>query len=127
MEENREYEKKQNQILWEEQFSKKFTDNVLKDGYGNDLITDQAEPIMKFIKKQIASAVEARESSYREEVLSKLRSATCYADPSRGVLLSSPPQHQCEACGKRWVVGEKSPVCDYIRKADITNLNPSKE
>lgn len=66
MKENREYEKKQNQILWEEQFSKKFTDNVLKDGYGNDLITDQAEPIMKFIKKQIASAVEAREREIQE-------------------------------------------------------------
>lgn len=85
------------------------------------------ENAMELINRQIASAVEARESSYREEVLSKLRSATCYADPSRGVLLSNPPQHQCEACGRRWVVGEKTPVCDYIRKADITNLNPSKE
>lgn len=80
-----------------------------------------------YLEEAVASAVEARESSYREEVLSKLRSATCYADPSRGVLLSNPPQHQCEACGRRWVVGEKTPVCDYIRKADITNLNPSKE
>ena len=34
---------------WEQSFSKKFTDNVLKDGYGNDLTTDQAGDIMRFI------------------------------------------------------------------------------
>lgn len=43
-----------NKPTWEEQFSKKFTDNVLKDGYGNDLTTDQAEPIMKFISTKLA-------------------------------------------------------------------------
>lgn len=73
-------------------------------------------------KDAITTAVAKREESYREEILDKLRNATCYSDPSRGVLLSNPPQHRCDACGKLWYVGDKAPVCEYIRKADITNL-----
>ena len=78
--------------------------------------------IQDFISQAITTAVAKREESYREEVLDKLRNATCYSDPSRGVLLSNPPQHRCDACGKLWYVGNKAPVCEYIRKADITNL-----
>lgn len=78
--------------------------------------------IKSFISQAITTAVAKREESYREEVLDKLRNATCYSDPSRGVLISNPPQHRCDACGKLWYVGDKAPVCEYIRKADITNL-----
>lgn len=43
-------------IGWEKRFSKRFTDNILKDGYGNDLITKEATLIMDFIRKELADA-----------------------------------------------------------------------
>lgn len=48
--------KKSTQNDWEKQFSKKFTDNVLRGGYGNDLIVKEAEPIMNFIRQLLADA-----------------------------------------------------------------------
>lgn len=88
---------------------------------GNKMLTSMMGKKNR-ISKAITTAVAKREESYREEILDKLRNATCYSDPSRGVLLSNPPQHRCDACGKLWYVGDKAPVCEYIRKADITNL-----
>ncbi len=43
---------------WEEEFSKKFTDHVLKNGYGNDMTEDQASPIMKFITSLLTQKAE---------------------------------------------------------------------
>lgn len=108
-------------IEWEKEFDSKY----IRGDFGDVNEKGDVVPLKSlkdFIRDAITTAVAKREESYREEILDKLRNATCYSDPSRGVLLSNPPQHRCDACGKLWYVGDKAPVCEYIRKADITNL-----
>jgi len=58
----------ENKETWEQRFSRRFTDNVLKDGYGNDLIENQASPIMKFIAKE-------KKNSYKLGHLNTLQEA----------------------------------------------------
>lgn len=57
---------------WEDKFSRELTDNVLEGGYGNDLITKEATPVMKFIKKAIQAArIEAQ--SFANEAMNTTR------------------------------------------------------
>lgn len=58
------------------------------------------------------------ENSVREEIKEKIRNATCF-DSSIRVLASA--KGWCGACGKYWEGGKRAPICDYVRKEDITN------
>lgn len=65
----RKREEKVKKNSWEKEFSEKFTDNVLKNGYGNDLITGEASDIMEFIHR-------IRDEAYKEGLLKKIEKET---------------------------------------------------
>lgn len=92
----------------------------------SELSEREKESDRKETRNYLPFIQKTREDAVREEkevIIKKLAGARCYHDDSRGVLLSNPPQYECVACHKHWTVGSETPICEYIRKADITNLN----
>ena len=89
---------KEPEEAWEKAFSKKFTDNVLKDGYGNDLITEQALDIMEFIKRLLSQ----QRTQTIEEINMGLRHLS----------------GQWEGKTMEWVEGNKQAFRDIIKYFD---------
>lgn len=70
---------------WQQLFSEKFTDNILENGYGNDLIIgkEDVETLMDFIQTVVDTSIsQAHQSGIEEERKRIIKIIESFIDPN---------------------------------------------